>query len=57
MVTDLTDKGVYLQPIIQLNEVIIKEYSLKRDVAEAQNADTGKRVFFTPGHLITITCF
>jgi hypothetical protein len=47
VVTDLADKIVYLQPVIQLNEVVIKEYSLKSDIKEVQRGYREKSVFYT----------
>lgn len=47
VVTDLADKIVYLAPVIQLDEVVVKEYSLKRDIAEVQRGYREKSVFYT----------
>jgi len=47
IVTDLADKIVYMQPVIQLNEVVVKEYSLKSDIREVQRGYREKSVFYT----------
>jgi hypothetical protein len=47
VVSDFTDKVVYLKPVIQLDEVIVKEYSLKSDIAETQRGYREKSVFYT----------
>jgi len=47
VVTDFTDKVIYMAPVIQLNEVIIKENSLKRDIAEVQQGYRKQSVFYT----------
>jgi hypothetical protein len=47
IVTDLADKIVYLAPVIQLDEVVVKEYSLKKDIAEVQRGYREKSVFYT----------
>jgi hypothetical protein len=47
VVTDGADKIVYLTPVIQLDEVVIKEYSLKSDIREVQRGYREKSVFYT----------
>jgi hypothetical protein len=47
IVTDFMDKIVYLAPVIQLNEVVIREYSLKGDIKEVQRGYREKSVFYT----------
>jgi len=47
VVTDLTDKIIYLQPVIQLAEVVIKENSLITEIMEAQKGYRRKSVFYT----------
>lgn len=47
LVTDLTDKVIYLNPIRQLPEVQVKEYSLKYDLTEAKAGYRRKSVFYT----------
>ncbi len=47
VVTDLADKIVYMQPVIQLGEVVVKEYSLKSDIREVQRGYREKSVFYT----------
>lgn len=47
LVTDLTDKIIYLSFITQLPEVQVKEYSLKYDLTEAKAGYRRKSVFYT----------
>ena len=47
LVTDFTDKVVYMEPVIQLDEVIVKENSLKSEIKETQNGYRRKSVFYT----------
>jgi hypothetical protein len=47
IVTDLADKIVYMQPVIQLDEVVVKEHSLKSDIQEVQRGYREKSVFYT----------
>jgi len=47
IVTDLADKIVYMEPVIQLDEVVVKEYSLKSDIREVQRGYREKSVFYT----------
>jgi hypothetical protein len=47
VVTDFADKIVYLQPVIQLDEVVVKEYSIKSDIKEVQRGYREKSVFYT----------
>jgi len=47
IVTDLADKIIYMQPVIQLDEVVVKEHSLKSDIQEVQNGYREKSVFYT----------
>ncbi|WP_183566762.1 hypothetical protein [Mucilaginibacter sp. SP1R1] len=47
VVTDLADTVVYLQPVIQLAEVVIKEKSLIQEIREAQKGYRKKSVFYT----------
>lgn len=47
IVTDFTDKLVYLQPIIHLAEVQVKESSLKADILETKKGYREKSVFYT----------
>jgi hypothetical protein len=47
IITDFADKIVYLAPVIQLDEVVVKEYSLKKDIAEVQRGYREKSVFYT----------
>lgn len=46
-VQDFTDKVVFMTPIIQLDEVVIKENSLKSDIKEVQRGYREKSVFYT----------
>jgi len=45
--TDFADKIVYLQPVIQLDEVVVKENSLKKDIKDVQLGYREKSVFYT----------
>jgi hypothetical protein len=47
LVTDLADKVIYLNPIRQLPEVQVKEYSIKYDLNEAKAGYRRKSVFYT----------
>jgi hypothetical protein len=47
VVTDLSDKIVYLQPVIELAEVVIKENSLLKEIRETQQGYRKKSVFYT----------
>ncbi len=47
VVTDFADKVIYLEPAIQLDEVIVKEYSIKSDIREVQRGYREKSVFYT----------
>ena len=47
VVSDLSDNVVYLSPVIQLSEVIIKENSLKTDIKETQQGYRRKSVYYT----------
>jgi hypothetical protein len=47
VVTDLADKIIYLQPVIELAEVVIKENSLMKEIREAQRGYRKKSVFYT----------
>jgi len=46
VVTDLSDKIIYLQAAIQLNEVVIKENSIKTDIKEVMRGYREKSVFY-----------
>lgn len=46
IVTDFADKIIYMQPVLQLPEVIVKEYSLKSDIQEAMRGYREKSVFY-----------
>ncbi|MDN5284710.1 MAG: hypothetical protein JWR38_984 [Mucilaginibacter sp.] len=47
IVTDFADKIVYMQPVIELAEVVIKENSLIKDLRETQLGYRKKSVFYT----------
>lgn len=47
VVSDLSDKLIYMEPVIQLNEVTVKEYSLMSDIKEVQRGYREKSVFYT----------
>ena len=47
VVSDLTARAVYLQPVVQLKEVVIKENSLAADIKEVQRGYREKSVFYT----------
>lgn len=47
VVTDFADKIIFLEPIIQLNEVVVKEHSLRNDIKEVQRGYREKSVFYT----------
>jgi hypothetical protein len=47
VVADFTDKIIFLEPVIQLNEVVVKEHSLKNDIKEVQRGYREKSVFYT----------
>ncbi|MDB5008079.1 MAG: hypothetical protein JWP45_2472 [Mucilaginibacter sp.] len=47
VVTDFTDKIMYLDPAIELNEVVIKENSMQADFKEVQRGYRSKSVFYT----------
>lgn len=46
-VQDFTDKVIFMTPVIQLSEVVIKENSLKSDIKEVQRGYREKSVFYT----------
>jgi hypothetical protein len=46
VVTDLADKIIYLEPAIQLDEVIVKENSLRSDIKEVMRGYREKSVFY-----------
>jgi hypothetical protein len=46
VVTDLADEIIYLEPAIQLNEVIVKENSLRSDIKEVMRGYREKSVFY-----------
>lgn len=46
-VKDFTDQVIFMAPIIQLGEVVIKESSLKSDIKEVQRGYREKSVFYT----------
>jgi hypothetical protein len=46
MVTDMLDKVVYMQSITRLDEVVVKESSLKSDINEAMRGYREKSVFY-----------
>jgi hypothetical protein len=47
VVTDFADQIIFLEPVIQLNEVVVKEHSLKNDIKEVQRGYREKSVFYT----------
>lgn len=47
VVTDFADKIIYLQPVIQLDEVVVNESSIKRDIKDTQKGYREKSVFYT----------
>jgi hypothetical protein len=47
VVTDLADKIIYLQPVIELAEVVIKENSIIQEIRETQKGYHKKSVFYT----------
>jgi hypothetical protein len=47
VVTDFADKIMYLQPVIELSEVVIKENSIKQDFDEVRRGYRSKSVFYT----------
>jgi len=47
VVSDLSDKIIYMEPVIQLSEVTVKEYSLMSDIKEVQRGYREKSVFYT----------
>jgi len=47
IVTDFTDKIIYMEPVIQLQEVFVKENSIKNDIKEVQRRYKEKSVFYT----------
>jgi hypothetical protein len=47
VVTDLEDKVIFMAPVIQLAEVVIKENSIKSEIKEAQDGYRRKSVFYT----------
>jgi len=47
VVSNFTDKLIYLQPIIELAEVVIRENSLIKDLRETQKGYRKKSVFYT----------
>jgi hypothetical protein len=47
VVSDDADRIIYLAPVLQLNEVTVKEYSLKSDIKEVQRGYREKSVFYT----------
>ena len=47
VVTDFADKIIFLEPVIQLNDVIVAEHSLKNDINEVQTGYRKKAVFYT----------
>src|ERR1700754_1165945 len=47
VVTDFSDKIVYLQPVIELAEVTVKENSLLKEIRETQQGYRKKSVFYT----------
>ncbi len=46
VVTDLADQIIYLEPAIQLDEVIVKENSLRNDIKEVMRGYREKSVFY-----------
>lgn len=47
VVSDFADKIIYLQPVIELAEVVIKENSLIKELRETQKGYRKKSVFYT----------
>ncbi|WP_428329937.1 hypothetical protein [Mucilaginibacter sp.] len=47
VIKDFTDQVIFLEPAIQLNEVIVKEHSLNADIKEVQRGYREKSVFYT----------
>jgi hypothetical protein len=47
VVNDFTDKIVYMEPIIQLDEVVVKENSIQKDISDVQRGYRSKSVFYT----------
>jgi hypothetical protein len=47
IVSDFMDKIIFMEPVIQLDEVVIKENSIKSDIIEAQRGYREKSVFYT----------
>jgi hypothetical protein len=47
VVKDFADQVIFMVPIIQLGEVVIKENSLKSDIKEVQRGYREKSVFYT----------
>ncbi len=47
VVNNFEDKVIFLQPVIQLNEVVIRENSFKKDLLDAQDGYRKKSVFYT----------
>jgi len=47
VVSDFSDKIIYLQPVIELAEVVIKENSLIKELRETQKGYRKKSVFYT----------
>jgi hypothetical protein len=47
VVTDFTDKIVFMQPVIYLDEVVVKERSLNSEIKEVQRGYREKSVFYT----------
>lgn len=46
-VSDLADKVVFMKPVIQINEVIVKGSSVKKDIEDVQRGYREKSVFYT----------
>lgn len=46
IIADFADKVIYLDPAIQLDEVVVKEYSIKSDIKEVQRGYREKSVFY-----------
>ena len=47
LVEDFKDKLIFLRPLIQLNEVVVKEASLQSEIKEVQRGYREKSVFYT----------
>jgi len=47
IINDFHDKIVYMNPIIQLQEVVVQENSFKKDLLDAQKGYRKKSVFYT----------